>query len=197
MLPPPSCRYLLQDARHGTLVLLDELGKGTEMRMGCAISAALVEEVGVRECQDRHAGWACRGGAKRGAVACKAVTVDQPFMLTRVQAYLLLSHMPLTSQLAGISTSKLAAISTNTTLLRAQLAARRVHGILASHLHLLVPLVRHLPGVSLACMEVEDDTRRGIHTSVLAGAGTARCAGVVGSRYLEAGLTSSQVWKVT
>lgn len=38
-----ACRYVLADATRHSLVLLDELGKGTEVSAGAAIAGALLE----------------------------------------------------------------------------------------------------------------------------------------------------------
>ena len=46
------CRYVMDDAREDALVLLDELGKGTEVAAGTALAAAFLE---------RLAGARCRG----------------------------------------------------------------------------------------------------------------------------------------
>ncbi len=42
---PPWLRYVLEDAGGDALVLVDELGKGTEARAGTALAAALLEHL--------------------------------------------------------------------------------------------------------------------------------------------------------
>ena len=49
---PGWYRYVMEDAREDALVLLDELGKGTEVAAGTALAAAFLE---------RLAGSRCRG----------------------------------------------------------------------------------------------------------------------------------------
>lgn len=39
------CRYVLSDATSRSLVLIDELGKGTEVELGTAIASALLQQL--------------------------------------------------------------------------------------------------------------------------------------------------------
>ena len=42
-LDPAGCRYVLSDATQHSLVLVDELGKGTEVNAGAALAGAILE----------------------------------------------------------------------------------------------------------------------------------------------------------
>ncbi len=44
-------RYVLEDAGPDALVLLDELGKGTEVRAGAALAAAFLERLCTLRCK--------------------------------------------------------------------------------------------------------------------------------------------------
>ena len=45
------CRYVMDDAREDALVLLDELGKGTEVAAGTALAAAFLERLASARCR--------------------------------------------------------------------------------------------------------------------------------------------------
>ena len=45
------CRYVLADATRHSLVLVDELGKGTEVSAGAALAAALLEALDTVGCK--------------------------------------------------------------------------------------------------------------------------------------------------
>ena len=47
------CRYVLADATQHSLVLVDELGKGTEVSAGAAIAGALLEALDAVGCKAR------------------------------------------------------------------------------------------------------------------------------------------------
>lgn len=47
----PHHRYVLEDATKDSLVLVDELGKGTEVRAGAAIAAAVLEALDAAGCK--------------------------------------------------------------------------------------------------------------------------------------------------
>lgn len=49
--PKMICRYVLEDATKDSLVLVDELGKGTEVRAGAAIAAAVLEALDAAGCK--------------------------------------------------------------------------------------------------------------------------------------------------
>lgn len=53
MLTAP-CRYVLNDVTPRSLVLVDELGKGTEVRAGAALAGAMLEELARIGCKVRH-----------------------------------------------------------------------------------------------------------------------------------------------
>lgn len=44
-------RYVLEDAGPDALVLVDELGKGTEVRAGAALAAAFLERLSALRCK--------------------------------------------------------------------------------------------------------------------------------------------------
>jgi MutS domain V len=46
-----TSRYVLEDATADSLVLVDELGKGTEVRAGAAIAAAVLEALDAAGCK--------------------------------------------------------------------------------------------------------------------------------------------------
>lgn len=45
------CRYVLEDVTQDSLVLVDELGKGTEVRAGSAIAASMLEQLDATACR--------------------------------------------------------------------------------------------------------------------------------------------------
>jgi MutS domain V len=47
-------RYVLEDATQDSLVLVDELGKGTEVRAGAAIAASVLETLDATGCKVRN-----------------------------------------------------------------------------------------------------------------------------------------------
>lgn len=52
-----SCRYVIDDVTEDSLVLVDELGKGTEVRAGAAIAAAMLERLDAIGCRGIFATW--------------------------------------------------------------------------------------------------------------------------------------------
>lgn len=46
-----SCRYVLEDAGPDALVLVDELGKGTEVRAGTSLAASFLEHLSALRCR--------------------------------------------------------------------------------------------------------------------------------------------------
>ena len=52
--PNMTFRYVLEDATKDSLVLVDELGKGTEVRAGAAIAAAVLEALDAAGCKVRR-----------------------------------------------------------------------------------------------------------------------------------------------
>ena len=46
-----TCRYVLEDVTQESLVLVDELGKGTEVRAGSAIAASMLEQLDATACR--------------------------------------------------------------------------------------------------------------------------------------------------
>jgi DNA mismatch repair ATPase MutS len=51
VVPDMNCRYVLEDATADSLVLVDELGKGTEVRAGAAIAASVLEALDATGCK--------------------------------------------------------------------------------------------------------------------------------------------------
>ncbi len=49
------CRYVLEDAGAHALVLIDELGKGTEVKAGTAIAGAMLEQLHNSDCRGAFA----------------------------------------------------------------------------------------------------------------------------------------------
>lgn len=51
--PParPACRHVLSDVTGRSLVLVDELGKGTEVRAGAALAGAMLEQLAAVGCK--------------------------------------------------------------------------------------------------------------------------------------------------
>ena len=47
----PFLRYVMDDVTEDSLVLVDELGKGTEVRAGAAIAAAMLERLDTIGCR--------------------------------------------------------------------------------------------------------------------------------------------------
>ena len=67
---PRTRRYVLADATQHSLVLLDELGKGTEVNAGAAIAGALLEALDRVGCKARPLPAIARGHHLRLSCAC-------------------------------------------------------------------------------------------------------------------------------